>query len=167
MGLSPRWNCSPLRSLGVTALGRTLIPIQRSACDYAEVSLSLCICHRLPQVAILILTYPLYRSLPGREGHGEVEINLAWYFNADTRNVPFGPVLSWVSEEDRNKSPFTITGHCPPFWPPDFGDNFENVILHFSMSTQKGLRFETEALIKPLLLNGELPYLFVATKSGL
>ena len=128
MGLSPRWNCSPLRSLGVTALGRTLIPIQRSACDYAEVSLSLCICHRLPQVAILILTYPLYRSLPGREGHGEVEVNLARYFNADTRNVPFGPVLSWVSEEDRNKSPFTITGHCPPFWPPVFGDNFENVI---------------------------------------
>ena len=101
------------------------------------------------------------------EGHGEVEVNLARYFNADTRNVPFGPVLSWVSEEGRNKSPFTITGHCPPFWPPDFGDNFENVILHFSMSTQKGLRFETEALIKPLLLNGELPYLFVATKSGL
>ena len=62
------------------------------------------------------------------EGHGEVEVNLARYFNADTRNVPFGPVLSWVSEEGRNKSPFTITGHCPPFWPPDFGDNFENVI---------------------------------------
>ena len=39
------------------------IPLQRSACDYAEVSLSLCTCHRLPQVAILILTYPLYRSL--------------------------------------------------------------------------------------------------------
>ena len=40
------------------------------------------------------------------EGHGEVEVNLARYFNADTRNVPFGPVLSWVSEEGRNKSPF-------------------------------------------------------------
>ncbi len=36
---------------------------------------------------------------------------------------------------------FTITGHCPPFWPPDFGDNFENVILHFSMSTQKRAPF--------------------------
>ena len=35
-------------------------------------------------------------------------------------------------------SPFTTTGHCPPFWPPAFCENFENVILHFSMSTQKG-----------------------------
>ena len=52
----------PLRSLGVTAHGR-LTPLQRSACDYAEVSLSLCICHCLPQGATLILTHPLYRSL--------------------------------------------------------------------------------------------------------
>ena len=59
-----RWLSAPLRSLGVTALGRTLIPIQRSACDYAEVSLSLCTCYRLPRVATPILTYPLYRSLP-------------------------------------------------------------------------------------------------------
>ena len=43
------------------------------------------------------------------EGHGEVEVNLARYFNADTRNVPFGPVFNWVSEEGRNKSPFTTT----------------------------------------------------------
>ena len=121
MGLSPRWLSAPLRSLGVTALGRTLIPIQRSACDYAEVSLSLCICHRLPQVAILILTYPLYRSLPGREGHGEVEVNLARYFNADTRNVPFGPVLSWVSEEGRNKSSFTTTEQSRRFVGGVFG----------------------------------------------
>ena len=107
MGLSPRWLSAPLRSLGVTALGRTLIPIQRSACDYAEVSLSLCICYRLPRVATPILTYPLYRSLPGRGGHGEVEVNLARYFNADARNVPFGPVFNWVSEEGRMNSSFT------------------------------------------------------------
>ena len=54
---------TPLRSLGSTAHG-WLIPLQRSACDYAEVSLSLCICHRLPRGATPILTHPLYRSLP-------------------------------------------------------------------------------------------------------
>ena len=96
-----------LRSLEGTAHGG-LIPLQRSACDYAEVSLSLCICHRLPQVAILILTYPLYRSLR-QGGHGEVEVNLARYFNADTRNVPFGPVLNCESEEGRMNSSFTST----------------------------------------------------------
>ncbi len=54
--------------------------------------------------------------------------------------------------------PSLLLDIAPPFWSPDFGDNFENVILHFSMSTQKGLRFETEALIKPLLLNGDSFY---------
>ena len=39
-------------------------PLQRSACDYAEVSLSLCICHCLPRGATPILTHPRYRSLP-------------------------------------------------------------------------------------------------------
>ena len=77
---------------------------------FTEVSLSLCICHRLNQVAILILTYPLYRSLPGKEGHGEVEVNLARYFNADTRNVPFGLVFSCqVTVKFEVISPFTTT----------------------------------------------------------
>ena len=62
MGVSPRvpsrcahwvWRLS----------GGLRFPIQRSACDYAEVSLSLCTCYRLPRVATPILTYPLYRSL--------------------------------------------------------------------------------------------------------
>lgn len=54
-----------------------------------EVSLTLCICHRLPQGATLILTHPRYRSLL-LGGHGAVGVNLARYFNADTRNVPYG-----------------------------------------------------------------------------
>ena len=53
------------------------IPLQRSACDYAEVSLSLCTCHRLPQVAILILTHPRYRSPPfGRSSRGRSQLGL-------------------------------------------------------------------------------------------
>ena len=61
---------------------------------FTEVS-PLCICHRLPRVATPILIHPLYRSLP-EEGHRAVGINLAWYFNADTSNVPFGSFYSVV-----------------------------------------------------------------------
>ena len=104
---------APLRSLGVTALGRTLIPIQRSACDYAEVSLSLCICHRLPQVAILILTYPLYRSLP------------RWKIMARSKSTWLGiltpiqgtyPMVQYSVVSVRRRSyifPFTTTGQRP------------------------------------------------------
>ena len=70
MGLSPRVTDTP--SLLIT-----------------EVSLTLCICHRLPQGATLILTHPRYRSLL-LGGLGAVGVNLARYFNADTRNVPYG-----------------------------------------------------------------------------
>ena len=62
MGVSPR---VPSRCAHwVWRLSGGLSPIQRSACDYAEVSLSLCICYRLPRGATPILTHPLYRSLP-------------------------------------------------------------------------------------------------------
>ena len=100
MGLSPRVTDTP--SLLIT-----------------EVSLTLCICHRLPQGATLILTHPRYRSLL-LGGHGAVGVNLARYFNADTRNVPSGLFIQLsmsgegnlnLPEEGRIKNPFTTTGH--------------------------------------------------------
>ena len=90
MGLSPR--VPPRCAHWVWRLTGGLIPLQRSACDYAEVSLSLCICLRLPRGATPILTHPLYRSF-SFESRGAVEVNLARYFNADTRNVPYGLVF--------------------------------------------------------------------------
>ena len=56
-------------------------------------------------------------------GHGGFGVNLAWYFNADTSNVPYGLVFSCqcplkghltLPEEDRDINPFTTTGHWPP-----------------------------------------------------
>ena len=88
-------------------------PLQRSACDYAEVSLSLCICHRLPQVASLILTYPLYRSLPG------------WKVMARSKSTWLGiltpiqgtyPMVQYSVVSVRRRSyifPFTTTGQRP------------------------------------------------------
>ena len=90
------------------------------------------------------------------EGHGEVEVNLARYFNADTRNVPFGPVFNWVSEEGRNKSPFTTTGQRGPFWRGVLDFFLENVILHFSAHAKSALFLDREPYKINIPLSGML-----------